>query len=165
MREPLQIHYIQYGGVPKTPEFLPTGSTYRPDRNIIAACEIAGISVAEARGPSRLKDVSYKRFHVMAILRSWGRSLPQIGRLLNRDHTTILHGLRRWETIDADILTYAPRPNVPHSKCVYWNTKRGRWLVRIWAGGGKYIGHFADYDEAVAARDIALSSLTQGEGE
>ncbi|UOF80839.1 dnaA [Caudoviricetes sp.] len=32
-------------------------------------------------------------------LREAGFSLPQIGAFFGRDHTTILHGLRRWKEI------------------------------------------------------------------
>jgi DnaA-like protein len=49
-------------------------------------------------GPSRQKDVSHVR-HIMYYLMSkmTDRSLPEIGRFLKRDHTSVLHGKRRIE--------------------------------------------------------------------
>jgi chromosomal replication initiation ATPase DnaA len=66
-----------------------------------------GIGVAELKGPSRLQAISIARFELMwrlyAIRRADGSraySLPMIGRFLGgRDHTTILHGIRRWQAI------------------------------------------------------------------
>lgn len=46
-------------------------------------------------GPSKLPEHCQARFHVMRELRAKGWSTPRIGRLLNRDHTTIVYGLRR----------------------------------------------------------------------
>ena len=158
MREPIQIRYIHYGAVPDLPPYVPTGMTYRPDRNILAACEIAGISIEDARSPSRKREISYRRFHVMAILRSWGRSLPQIGRILNRDHSTILHGLRRWDLIESDASVYTKRPNEPVERNVHWSAKRGKWLVRTWGNNAKSFGAYTDFSEAVRVRDSALHS-------
>jgi chromosomal replication initiation ATPase DnaA len=55
-----------------------------------------GITVADLRGPSRLKPVSEARQEFMALAMGEGRfSSPQVGRWLNRDHSTVLHGVKR----------------------------------------------------------------------
>jgi len=51
-------------------------------------------SVAELRGPRKHTALVRKRWLIAAILRKRGLSYNQIGRMLNRDHTTILYGLR-----------------------------------------------------------------------
>ena len=54
-----------------------------------------GMTAADLIGPSRLRRVCIVGWRAMKALRDKGRSLSSIGRILNRDHTTILHGLRR----------------------------------------------------------------------
>ena len=66
-------------------------------REIIA--DIAGLygfTVEELTGPGRTKGVSNARQHAMYLMAQQQHlSLPQIGRFLgNRDHTTVLHGVR-----------------------------------------------------------------------
>jgi hypothetical protein len=70
------------------------------------ACLEAGMTVAEACGEGRTARMSAKRFHVMTILRDrHGWSTTRIGRALGgRDHTTVIHGLRR----HAEIIARAP---------------------------------------------------------
>lgn len=61
-----------------------------------------GVSMDELVGPSRLKEVVSARHLAMwriAMSRP-DMSLPQIGRLFgDRDHTTVLHGIRRYDAI------------------------------------------------------------------
>ena len=54
-----------------------------------------GLTAADLIGPSKVRSVCIVRWRAMKALRDHGRSLSSIGRILNRDHTTILHGLRR----------------------------------------------------------------------
>lgn len=74
-----------------------------------------GCRVDDIIGPSRLKAFARARFEAMWRIRrlrtaSGERySLPAIGEIFgDRDHTTILHGIRRWEElnniVDADNL-------------------------------------------------------------
>ena len=56
-------------------------------------------TVEEITGPSRARPLTWLRFAIMAEMRGRGLSLPTIGRLLHRDHTTILHGLRQAEVL------------------------------------------------------------------
>lgn len=88
MSEALKIYYIDE---PMTKR----GSLAR-------ACDIAGISMGCCVGEGRHKDVVRRRWHVMAILSARGPSTAEIGRRLNRDHTTVMHGLRRWAQIQAE---------------------------------------------------------------
>jgi chromosomal replication initiation ATPase DnaA len=54
----------------------------------------AGIPVDELRGPSKAADLVRLRRIAMSEARKAGHSLSAIGRELNRDHTTVLAGLR-----------------------------------------------------------------------
>lgn len=56
-----------------------------------------GYDLAELRGPSRKQDRVTVRRAIACLLRQEGFSLPVIALVLNRDHATILHGLRRIE--------------------------------------------------------------------
>jgi len=53
----------------------------------------------EAVSESRKTKYKLVRFEMYHALREAGFSLPQIGAFFGRDHTTILHGLRRWKEI------------------------------------------------------------------
>ena len=56
-------------------------------------------TVEEITGPCRARPLAYLRFAIMEQMRANGLSLGQIGRLLHRDHTTILYGLRQAEKL------------------------------------------------------------------
>lgn len=63
------------------------------------ACYATCRTVAEITGPCRARPLAYLRFAIMEQMRAKGMSLPTIGRLLHRDHTTILYGLRQAEKL------------------------------------------------------------------
>lgn len=51
---------------------------------------------------SRRRDVLFKRYYLYNELRTCGLSLSQIGRVFNKNHATILHGLR----VHKDLTSY-----------------------------------------------------------
>lgn len=53
-----------------------------------------GTGIAEVLGRSRVAHVTEARYEFASALRGSGWSLPRIGKLLGRDHTTIMSGLR-----------------------------------------------------------------------
>jgi chromosomal replication initiation ATPase DnaA len=59
------------------------------------ASRVTGYSVADITGPRRDRPLAYTRFAIMDCLRAQGLSLPQIGRVVHRHHTTVLDGLRQ----------------------------------------------------------------------
>lgn len=59
-------------------------------------CEEHGVPFAEIVGPSRTREISEARQHAYVAMRECGLSLPRIGAILNRDHTTVLYGLRKF---------------------------------------------------------------------
>lgn len=54
-----------------------------------------GFTKADLTGPSKRPAICRARWEAMRRLRAKPLSLPSIGRLLNRHHTTVLDGLRR----------------------------------------------------------------------
>lgn len=54
-----------------------------------------GLAVAELTGRGKTRKLADARSMVARHLRSLGWSTPKIGRLLNRDHTTIINLLKR----------------------------------------------------------------------
>ena len=60
-----------------------------------AVASTSGVTVAEITGPVRTERCVRARDVVVAILRARGMSYPEIGKLLHRDHTTIMHAISR----------------------------------------------------------------------
>lgn len=55
-----------------------------------------GLPIEQLKGPDRKRSVAWARQEAFDAIYATGRySLPQIGRYFNRDHTTVLHGVRR----------------------------------------------------------------------
>ena len=64
------------------------------------------VTTADILGPSRLSLHVRARRTAMAALSARGNSLAQIGRWMNRDHTTVMYAVRKFE--------YAARANEKH---------------------------------------------------
>lgn len=62
------------------------------------ACQVAeryDLTLADFKGSSSAYRIAHPRQEAMALIRTEGRfSYLQIGRFFNRDHTTVLHGVR-----------------------------------------------------------------------
>jgi len=60
------------------------------------AVELTGFTPSQILGAQRARPIAYVRFAIAHVARrNTGQSLPEIGRRLGRDHTTILNGLAR----------------------------------------------------------------------
>lgn len=67
-----------------------------PLRAMRIASQIVGYDIDVVTGPWRWPDLARARFALMYAMRKRGASLSQIGhRLGGRDHSTIMHGIRR----------------------------------------------------------------------
>lgn len=82
------------------------------DRPLVAeiarkASAISHVRLNELMGAGRTRDIARIRFAIYLAARRWGWSTPQIGRVLNRDHTTVLDGSLRAEAIAAEDPAYA----------------------------------------------------------
>lgn len=72
-----------------------SGSYARKVRAEIA--EKFGLAIEEIMGEQRSKKIVEARHEIFWRLKKETKwSLPQIGRFMGRDHTTVLHGLRRY---------------------------------------------------------------------
>ncbi len=65
------------------------------------AASATGFDAALITGPGRWEILCEIRFAIMLVLRARGLSLPAIGRLLHRDHSTVFSGLERAEKLRA----------------------------------------------------------------
>jgi chromosomal replication initiation ATPase DnaA len=70
-----------------------------PPRNvreyITLECYASGVSVSEVYGRSRKAEIVRIRQRAMHYaVKRLGMSMPKVGRILKRDHTTVLHGVR-----------------------------------------------------------------------
>lgn len=68
--------------------------TYRDQLALIRIAEALDVSVSVLTGRNRTPKVVQLRQAAMWLLRQTGLSSTAIGRLLNRDHSTVLYGLR-----------------------------------------------------------------------
>lgn len=59
-----------------------------------AMAEQYGMTLDDLSGSSRISSVSHARQHIMAELVEAGFSTPRIGHMLNRDHSTVIHGAK-----------------------------------------------------------------------
>lgn len=76
--------------------YTPPSLTRYTGREIIdRIAKLHDVEPVEVLGPSRLPELCEARRAIMRELRARGWSTPRIGRLLNRDHSTVVHGLRR----------------------------------------------------------------------
>lgn len=77
---------------------FPESNPFRAERIIRQVAEEFGLTVDELKSPERTRRVAYPRFKAMYRLKTETElSLPAIGRRLGgRDHTTVLHGVRKW---------------------------------------------------------------------
>lgn len=76
---------------------MPEIRTYRTLRDKVdEAANILELSYDELTGPGRDYRRAHARQAVMLAMHETGRyTLPEIGRALHRDHTTVMHGIKR----------------------------------------------------------------------
>jgi chromosomal replication initiation ATPase DnaA len=68
------------------------------EQNLAEVAEIAkdyGYTIHDILGPRRNKALVAVRVECIKTFRDRGLSTPQIGRIMNRDHTTICHALNK----------------------------------------------------------------------
>ena len=77
----------------------------KPKIRILAErlCGVGDVTVEELKGPSRFRKVCVVRQEFMYQARKQGETASGIARFLNRDHTTILHGIKAAEKRRASI--------------------------------------------------------------
>jgi chromosomal replication initiator protein len=74
----------------------PSGRGATPSAILLAVARYYGVMADDLKGRSRRKQIVEPRQIAMYLLREDGHlSTPDVGRLLNRDHTTVLHGLKQ----------------------------------------------------------------------
>lgn len=75
-----------------------SGEAPFPHRGISIMASVAyssGLSVGDIRGKSRASKIVSCRWDVVRTLYDKGYGLSEIARLINRHHTTVLHGLKQ----------------------------------------------------------------------
>lgn len=65
----------------------------------VDVCRGHGIPLSQVLSESRVRRIARVRQEIMWRSYEAGHSLPKIGRVLNRDHTTVLWGVRQYERL------------------------------------------------------------------
>jgi chromosomal replication initiator protein len=74
----------------------PSGCGATPMSILTAVARYFGVKSDDLKGKARNKQIVLPRHIAMYLLREDGHlSTPEVGRLLNRDHTTVLHGVKQ----------------------------------------------------------------------
>jgi chromosomal replication initiator protein len=74
----------------------PSGRGATPMAILTAVARYFGVKTDDLKGKARHKQIVVPRHIAMYLLREDGHmSTPEVGRLLNRDHTTVLHGMKQ----------------------------------------------------------------------
>ena len=60
-------------------------------------CDEEGLSISELIGRSQERRLAWPRQRFCFEARALGKTLPQIGRFINRDHTTVIYSIRRYK--------------------------------------------------------------------
>lgn len=86
---------------------------YTPPEQLIAEIfdkvyKVTGISMEKLKGKSQKGDIIYARHLTMYLLKKKvGLIVREIGKLLNRDHSTVIHGVQSFQNkIDTEPETY-----------------------------------------------------------
>ena len=86
---------------PPAPAPRPKIPLTRAQKTMRMVCELFDITKAQLLGPCRIAHlVDARQFAVVRLSRDLGLSTSTIGNLLNRDHTSIMHLLRRAKMFD-----------------------------------------------------------------
>lgn len=87
------------------------------DRIVAAVAAEFGISRADLLGDCRRREFVRPRFAAIHLIREiTGKSLPEIGAAFRRDHTSILHALRKPLDADATARVARVREAMPRAK-------------------------------------------------
>ena len=74
----------------------PAGRATTPTAVVLAVARYYGVNADDLKGRSRHKQIVEPRQIAMYLLREDAHlSTPEVGRMLNRDHTTVLHGIKQ----------------------------------------------------------------------
>lgn len=88
---------------PPAPSEPPALAPLLPMARVTAAvCMEHGVTMADVRGASRSRRIVAARFEAMFRCRGLGKSLTEVGRFFSRDHTSVLHGVRKYQACLAE---------------------------------------------------------------
>ena len=88
----MTMHIPQFVGPMAIPRFPETRREFLA-RSITEAATAHGVAPHRVAGPDRDRPAAQARQDVYLALREAGWTLPQIGKAMNRDHTTVMSGI------------------------------------------------------------------------
>ena len=63
-----------------------------------AVSEVSMVTLGDLVGPERKRSISVVRFCFMYIAKEYEFTHAEIGRFINRDHSTVIHGVKNYES-------------------------------------------------------------------
>lgn len=123
------------------------------DVDIADVCARHNVTLDDVRARRRDLQPVRARQELCSVLHHGGWSLPRIGRLIGRDHSTILHAVRQWDSREREIV----RDDC--EVCGDPSLGGGRWCLRHFQehAGGREGRRAARPGRAVAARERRAS--------
>lgn len=91
------MSYLNHDDLTRCAEIVALTPSLREMKVLAVAEDVSaqtGIPLAAITGQSRLRYVAHARQLCFFIAHRSGFTLPEIGRVFSRDHTTVLHGIR-----------------------------------------------------------------------
>lgn len=87
---------IPVGNYPlRLPALITTTPRERINNLLGLVADLYGLTIADLKGPRRTRWIVSARHHAMWVLHNQRLSSTCIGRILNRDHSTVLNGIKR----------------------------------------------------------------------
>lgn len=114
-----------------------------------------GVTVEELCGPSKKDRITPARFAAMALAREFcgHLSLPQIGQGLGgRDHSTVLHGVRRAHRMALDHPSFRDQVEIARQMIVSWG--RGEVLAGVFDQAATHVAKTEETPPAVKCEDL-----------
>ena len=115
-----------------------------------------GYTVDDILGPSRLKHLVSVRRDCVLMLRGRGYSTPEIGRLMNRCHTTIVHALNKVVDTCNDMVVGIPDQQRKDDDMINWTKDE-----RITALLPQVLEHIRTADEFSLRHEAQMDAIRE----
>ncbi|WP_454798566.1 helix-turn-helix domain-containing protein [Novosphingobium lindaniclasticum] len=126
---------------------------------VTIASRLSGVPETDILSPARPLHLCAVRFAVYATARAWKYSYPEIGKVMHRDHSTVLSGMqtrRRLESYIADFDGFC-------DAVAYWSDELPPFVSETdWTPPGIYMVYPSEQVRQARAKGVALPVNAEG---